>query len=188
MPAACWPGSGRRRASSSLPAAPVQSSELPARVPPEAQALVAYDPTLLSYVSPPSSSKVELTADTTREQGGGAEVSVAASSSSTSSNTTNVPFAVLAAEVFPKLVESEEAMLRVLENQRDAYAAFSADEVSVMPIQTVGQAPFGPLLGGEQAQCCVKTGYVHNSKCFVIKVASVMSSLLTFIFQLNSSL
>ncbi|CAD7932673.1 unnamed protein product [Amoebophrya sp. A25] len=81
-----------------------------------------------------------------------------------------VSFSQLALNVFPKMILSRIEPL--LDNQLQAFLAFSAEQVSVMPVQTVGQAPFGAVLGGEQAQCCVKTGYIHQSPSFVIKVAS----------------
>ena len=39
-----------------------------------------------------------------------------------------------------------------IESQREAYVAFSQGRVSLMPIQTLGQLPFLPLMGGPLAQ------------------------------------
>ena len=40
-----------------------------------------------------------------------------------------------------------------------------------MPIQTVGQPPFGEVLAGSEAQMCVKTGYVKGDDIVATKVA-----------------
>jgi hypothetical protein len=57
-------------------------------------------------------------------------------------------------------------------NQSEAFCAFSSKRASVLPIQTVGQPPFGELRGGKEAQCCVKTGYIEKDENYVVKVAA----------------
>uniref|UniRef100_A0A7S2HIM6 Thiomorpholine-carboxylate dehydrogenase n=1 Tax=Helicotheca tamesis TaxID=374047 RepID=A0A7S2HIM6_9STRA len=76
---------------------------------------------------------------------------------------------------FSELVPFLEELVspELLQNQSSAYSAYSAKKVSVMPIQTLGQPPHGArLLGGENAQICVKTGYMNEGDAYVIKVAS----------------
>lgn len=57
-------------------------------------------------------------------------------------------------------------------NQAEAYKLYSLGKVSTAPIQTLGQLPLKELLGGPNAQTCVKTGYIEGATVFVIKVAS----------------
>lgn len=67
-----------------------------------------------------------------------------------------------------------EAMMadvpRVLANQRDAFLRLQ--EASIMPIQTIGQPPYGQLKAGKDAQVCIKTGYLQGDLYFVAKVAA----------------
>ena len=60
---------------------------------------------------------------------------------------------------------------KTLQNQREAYHSFSAKNASVMPVQTLGQPPYGRMHGGDKAQVCVKTGYVHGDSVYVVKIA-----------------
>lgn len=60
----------------------------------------------------------------------------------------------------------------LFDNQKEAYLAYSEGKVSTCPIQTLGQLPLGKLLGGKNAQTCVKTGYVEGDTVYVIKVAA----------------
>lgn len=58
----------------------------------------------------------------------------------------------------------------VLDSQERAYK-LKAEEASICPVQTVGQQPLKPVLAGEEAQTCVKTGYIDGDDVFVTKVA-----------------
>lgn len=70
-----------------------------------------------------------------------------------------------------RMVNDGAVLQRVLACQEQAYRAISAGEVSIMPIQTVGQPPFANLTAGKDAQVCVKTGYLKGDTYFVAKVA-----------------
>eukprot|EP00930_Biecheleria_cincta_P100739 TRINITY_DN92356_c0_g1_i1.p1 TRINITY_DN92356_c0_g1~~TRINITY_DN92356_c0_g1_i1.p1 ORF type:complete len:387 (-),score=82.79 TRINITY_DN92356_c0_g1_i1:9-1169(-) len=70
-----------------------------------------------------------------------------------------------------RMMNDSAVLQRVLACQEQAYRAISAGEVSIMPIQTVGQPPFANLTAGKDAQVCVKTGYLKGDTHFVAKVA-----------------
>ena len=56
-------------------------------------------------------------------------------------------------------------------NQAEAYKLYSQGKVSTCPIQTLGQFPLKQLLGGPNAQTCVKTGYIQGATVSVVKVS-----------------
>jgi len=70
------------------------------------------------------------------------------------------------ASVLPGMIS-----LTTLENQREAYVAYSSGKGTVSPVQTLGQLPAGPLQGGPGCQVCVKTGYINEDAIFVSKIA-----------------
>lgn len=55
--------------------------------------------------------------------------------------------------------------------QAEGFRAHSRGLVSTAPVQTLGQQPLGPFLGGAEAQTCVKSGYIQGDEHYVIKVA-----------------
>lgn len=59
----------------------------------------------------------------------------------------------------------------IIELQAAGFRAYSKGQVSVPPIQSMGQTPFHPFLAGGDAQTCVKSGYVQGAESYVIKVA-----------------
>eukprot|EP00401_Gymnodinium_catenatum_P079928 CAMPEP_0117593874 /NCGR_PEP_ID=MMETSP0784-20121206/72878_1 /TAXON_ID=39447 /ORGANISM="" /LENGTH=329 /DNA_ID=CAMNT_0005395851 /DNA_START=45 /DNA_END=1031 /DNA_ORIENTATION=+ len=65
-------------------------------------------------------------------------------------------------------VEDDESIIRL---QAEGFRAYSSGEVSVPPVQTMGQPPFHSFLGSKDAQTCVKSGYVAGDPYYVIKVA-----------------
>ena len=77
-----------------------------------------------------------------------------------------VPFADVAA-----LIASLPAGA-VLDAIADGFIAYSRGEVSVPPIQTLGQPPLASFVGHPDAQACIKSAYVNGGDYFVAKVAS----------------
>eukprot|EP00392_Amoebophrya_sp_AT5.2_P017656 g18055.t1 len=139
--------------------------------------LVAYDSALAGkIVGPAALSDSEDYAGAPHEKGGldGQGGGVPAqkmttknfSTSSTCSSGVSVPFSQLS-DLFERLISHATIV-----DQGEAYREWSAGKVSILPVQTVGQPPYKPLVGGPSAQCCVKTGYVENGDAFVIKIAS----------------
>ena len=76
------------------------------------------------------------------------------------------------AEKIQKYFQDKDGLLFIMANQAQAYIDFSSGEVSVCPIQTIGQPPLMELKAGKEAQCCIKSGYVRNDEYFVTKVAA----------------
>ncbi|CAD7945688.1 unnamed protein product [Amoebophrya sp. A120] len=138
-----------------------------APVPGAAGALVAYDPALLQQLH-------SLSGGTTKSSGNTAPGSSSVASDTATSRAA-ISSPILAS--FPSLVSDLDGFTALLaettlENQGEAYKLFSSGKVSLMPVQTVGQQPYGAVSAGPSAQCCVKTGYVHNGDTFVIKIAA----------------
>lgn len=71
------------------------------------------------------------------------------------------------AGILPSLISET-----TLANQQAAYIAYSTHAGSVMPVQSLGQPPYGEMQGGKGCQVCVKTGYLHGDDVFVSKVAA----------------
>lgn len=59
----------------------------------------------------------------------------------------------------------------IIQLQAEGFRAHSRGSVSTAPVQTLGQQPLRPFLGGPEAQTCVKSGYVEGDEHYVIKVA-----------------
>ena len=70
------------------------------------------------------------------------------------------------AAILPRLIAPA-----TLENQKQAYVAYSTGAGTVMPVQSLGQPPAGQMAGGPGCQVCVKSGYLANDDVFVTKVA-----------------
>ena len=60
----------------------------------------------------------------------------------------------------------------VLSAMADGFKAYSAGQVSVAPIQTLGQPPLANFIGHKDAQACIKSAYLNGGEHFVAKVAS----------------
>ena len=60
----------------------------------------------------------------------------------------------------------------VVDAMREAFVAYSRGDVSVAPIQTLGQPPLANFVGHADAQACIKSAYVNGGSVFVTKVAS----------------
>jgi len=60
----------------------------------------------------------------------------------------------------------------IIELQAVGFRAQSQGRVSIAPVQSMGQPPFHPFLGGSGAQTCVKSGYIEGDEHYVIKVAA----------------
>jgi ornithine cyclodeaminase len=82
------------------------------------------------------------------------------------------PRVVSLAQIADAVAEIMKAPKLLLENQREAFLMLHRGDVSICPIQTLGQTPFQPLLAGANAQVCVKTGYGKDDNIFCIKIAA----------------
>ena len=60
----------------------------------------------------------------------------------------------------------------VIKAMAEGFVAYSQGEVSVAPIQTLGQPPLANFVGHPDAQACIKSAYVNGGTVFVSKVAS----------------
>jgi ornithine cyclodeaminase/alanine dehydrogenase-like protein (mu-crystallin family) len=60
----------------------------------------------------------------------------------------------------------------VIDAMATGFVAYSRGEVSVPPIQSLGQPPYANFVGHPDAQACIKSAYVHGGAVFVMKVAS----------------
>lgn len=60
----------------------------------------------------------------------------------------------------------------VIKAMANGFVAFSKGDVSVAPIQTLGQPPLANFVGHPDAQACIKSAYVNGGAVFVSKVAS----------------
>lgn len=59
----------------------------------------------------------------------------------------------------------------VIDLQAVGFRAYSRGQVSIPPVQSMGQPPFHPFVAGKDAQACVKSGYVEGDEHWVIKIA-----------------
>ena len=60
----------------------------------------------------------------------------------------------------------------VISAMADGFVAYTRGNVSVAPIQTLGQPPLAAFVGHPDAQACIKSAYVNGGAVFVSKVAS----------------
>ena len=74
-------------------------------------------------------------------------------------------------EIVTRVIDALPAAT-VLAAIADGFVAFSAGEVSVAPIQTLGQPPLANFIGHKDAQACIKSAYVNGGENFVSKIAS----------------
>lgn len=65
-------------------------------------------------------------------------------------------------------VQDLDAVIRL---QAEGFRAYSSGKASVAPVQSMGQNPLHPFVGGPNAQTCVKSGYIQGDPYYVIKVA-----------------
>ena len=61
---------------------------------------------------------------------------------------------------------------KVIDAIAAGFVSYSRGEVSVPPIQTLGQPPLAAFLGHKDAQACIKSAYVNGGEVFVAKVAA----------------
>ena len=60
----------------------------------------------------------------------------------------------------------------VIEAMAAGFISYSRGDVSVPPIQTLGQPPLANFVGHPDAQACIKSAYVNGGEVFVAKIAS----------------